>query len=62
MSFECPLHFDFEAVVRLEEVSTDEQQHKIRHLQVSTDLCPPFIARIDIAVVPIGDQPLSAEQ
>ena len=61
MALECPRRLKVPAVVRGDEVRTDQQQDEVRRFQVSVDLALPITAGVDLPVVPGADRPFALE-
>jgi hypothetical protein len=45
------------AVIRRDEIGADQEQHDVGRGQVPVDLGPPGSAGLELAIVPLGDQP-----
>jgi len=62
VSLHCPVHFNIIAIVRCEEIGTDEQEDDARRVEISADLSFPFRSRGDAAAVPRLDDALALQE
>lgn len=56
------LHLDIEAVIRSQEIGTDQQQDDVGFLEIAVDRLLPEIAGSDLTVVPASYQTLPLDQ
>ena len=62
MALQGVLHLDIEAVVRSQEIGTDQEQDDVGFLEVAVDRLLPEIAGTDLTVVPASYQALPLDQ